>query len=284
MRQEIAASQKEIDAIQAHLAGVRSEIDIQIMGVFEKIKNLETEIRIGETLQVELHQAHVEAQALTAAREELGADMRQLSEELERYGADNRKLHEMYKELDGLRQEHQKLRSTFEYEKETNIKQVKQMQGTEKNLLSMSKEVEKLRADIANAEKRIQQATATQTVQYQNPVPMYHQPAAPYQQPGVQGGAYGSQGYGQGVAYPHNAVYSYSVPTYGQPGPAVYQNHYVTPQNPAAGMMATDGTTAPNHYVGSTVSGYGVPVQYGGNMVSYDPSGGASAPAIGKQS
>lgn len=110
MRQDIATSQKEINAIQTHLAGVRSEIDIQIMGVFEKIKNFETEIRIGETLQVELHQAHVEAQALTAAREELGSEMRQLSEELERCGADNRKLHEMYKELDGLRQEHQKLR------------------------------------------------------------------------------------------------------------------------------------------------------------------------------
>lgn len=31
------------------------------------------------------------------------------------------------------------------------------MQGMEKNLMSMAKEVEKLRADIANAEKRIQQ-------------------------------------------------------------------------------------------------------------------------------
>jgi prefoldin subunit 5 len=110
MRQEIAASQKEIDAIQAHLAGVRSEIDIQILSVFEKIKNFETEIRIGETLQVELHQAHVEAQALSAARQNLGVEMQQLSAELERCGADNRKLHEMYKELDGLRQEHQKLR------------------------------------------------------------------------------------------------------------------------------------------------------------------------------
>jgi chromosome segregation ATPase len=110
MRQEIAASLKEIDAIQAHLAGVRSEIDIQIMGLFEKIKNFETEIRIGETLQVELHRAHVEAQALGTARQELGVEMQKLSEELERCGADNKKLLEMYKELDGLRQEHQKLR------------------------------------------------------------------------------------------------------------------------------------------------------------------------------
>jgi hypothetical protein len=34
------------------------------------------------------------------------------------------------------------------------------MQGMEKNLMSMAKEVEKLRADIANAEKRIQQGVA----------------------------------------------------------------------------------------------------------------------------
>jgi hypothetical protein len=34
------------------------------------------------------------------------------------------------------------------------------MQGMEKNLMSMAKEVEKLRADIANAEKRIQQGVS----------------------------------------------------------------------------------------------------------------------------
>ncbi|KAJ4790623.1 FLX-like protein [Rhynchospora pubera] len=281
MRQEIAASQKEVDAIQAHLAGVRSEIDIQIMGVFEKIKNFETEIRMGETMQVELHRAQVEAQALTAAREELRTEMRQLGEELERCSTDNRKLHDMYKELDGLRQEHQKLRSTFEYEKGTNIRQVEQMQGMEKNLMSMAKEVEKLRADIANAEKRIQQAT--QNTQYQNPAPMYHQPSATYQQPPVQAVAYGSQGYGQPVAYPHSGVYSYSVPQYSQAGPTVYQNPYAPAQNPAAGVMATDGTTVANHYASSTAVGYTVPVQYGGGVTYYDPSGEASASAAGKQ-
>lgn len=100
----------------------------------------------------------------------------------------------------------------------------------------------------------------------------------------VQPGAYGNPGYGQGVTYPHNAVYSYSVPPYGQPGPAVYQNPYVTAQNTAAGVMATDGTSVPNHYVSSTVPGYTVPAPYGSNMVSYDPSGGTSSSAASKQS
>jgi hypothetical protein len=112
---------------------------------------------------------------------------------------------------------------------------------------------------------------------------MYYQPTPTYQQPMVHAGAYGNQGYEQGVAYPHNAAYSYSVPPYGQPGAAVYQNPYMTAQNTAAGVMGTDGTAVPNHFVSSTATGYTVPAPYGGNMFSYDPSGGASASAAGKQ-
>lgn len=44
--------------------------------------------------------------------------------------------------------------STFEYEKGKNIEQVEQMQGMEKNLFGMAREVEKLRAEVLNAEKR----------------------------------------------------------------------------------------------------------------------------------
>lgn len=47
-------------------------------------------------------------------------------------------------------------RSAFEYEKNTNIKQVEQMRTMEMNLMTMTKEADKLRADVANAEKRAQ--------------------------------------------------------------------------------------------------------------------------------
>lgn len=45
-------------------------------------------------------------------------------------------------------------RTTFEYEKGLNIDKVHQMQAMEKNLVGMAREVEKLRAEVSNAEKR----------------------------------------------------------------------------------------------------------------------------------
>jgi hypothetical protein len=47
-------------------------------------------------------------------------------------------------------------RSQFEYEKNTNIKQVEQMRTMEMNLITMTKQAEKLRGDVANAERRAQ--------------------------------------------------------------------------------------------------------------------------------
>lgn len=44
----------------------------------------------------------------------------------------------------------------FEFEKNTNIKQVEQMRTMEMNLITMTKQAEKLRADVANAERRAQ--------------------------------------------------------------------------------------------------------------------------------
>lgn len=46
--------------------------------------------------------------------------------------------------------------ATFEYEKNKNIELVEQLKGTEKNLIGMAREVEYLRAEIQNVEKRIQ--------------------------------------------------------------------------------------------------------------------------------
>lgn len=43
---------------------------------------------------------------------------------------------------------------TFEYEKNKNIELVEQMKATEKNLIAMAREVEMLRAEILNVEKR----------------------------------------------------------------------------------------------------------------------------------
>ena len=44
-------------------------------------------------------------------------------------------------------------RSQFEFEKNTNVKQIEQMRTMEMNLITMTKQAEKLRADVANAQR-----------------------------------------------------------------------------------------------------------------------------------
>lgn len=154
LRQDLAAAQQEIQRLRAHIKSVQTEGDIQIRVLLEKIAKMEFDIRAGESVKKELQQAHMEAQGLVAARQELTAQIRQATVELDQARADLKKLPEMHAELDSLRQEHQRLRTTFEYEKGLNIDKVQQMQAMEKNLVGMAREVEKLHAEVLNVEKR----------------------------------------------------------------------------------------------------------------------------------
>lgn len=51
-------------------------------------------------------------------------------------------------------------RAAIEYEKKAHVENLEQSQAMEKNMISMAREVEKLRAELANAEKRARAAAA----------------------------------------------------------------------------------------------------------------------------
>ncbi|RRT56740.1 hypothetical protein B296_00044011 [Ensete ventricosum] len=129
MRQELVATQKEMQRVQAHLGSIHTESDIQIRGLLEKIRKLEADIHAGDVVKKELQQAHLEAQNLITVRQELSAEIQLVTEELQNSTA-------------GFKN------AMFEYEKGLNIEQVEQMRAMEKNLMSMAKEVERLKAEV----------------------------------------------------------------------------------------------------------------------------------------
>ncbi|XP_038992958.1 protein FLX-like 2 [Hibiscus syriacus] len=134
---------------------------------------MEADIRVGESVKMELQQALFEAQSLVKARQVLIIQIQQASQELAKTRDDVKSLPELQDELEGLRKDNQRLRFnvecclsnqwmevvlmcvTFQYEKRSNIEQVEQMQAMEKNLIGMAKEVEKLRAVVSSAEKTV---------------------------------------------------------------------------------------------------------------------------------
>jgi len=54
--------------------------------------------------------------------------------------------------------------SAFEHEKRINLDLVEHLQAMERNLVGMGKEVERLRAEVLNAEKRLQSNPLASTI------------------------------------------------------------------------------------------------------------------------
>uniref|UniRef100_A0A804RGH6 Transglutaminase21 n=2 Tax=Zea mays TaxID=4577 RepID=A0A804RGH6_MAIZE len=165
LRQDIVDTEKEMQIIRTHLGEVQTETDLHIRDLLERIRLMEADIHSGDAVKKELHQVHMEAKRLITERQMLTLETEDVNKELQKLSAsgDSKSLPELLAELDGLRKEHLNLRSQFEFEKNTNIKQVEQMRTMEMNLMTMTKQAEKLRGDVANAERRAQAAVAKAT-------------------------------------------------------------------------------------------------------------------------
>lgn len=110
MRQELVAFQQEIQRLHAHMGSIQTESDIQIRGLLEKIAKMEADIRAGENLKKDLQHAHLEAQSLITARQELNTQIKHTTMELQKVHVDVKKMPEIKAELDNLNKEHQRLR------------------------------------------------------------------------------------------------------------------------------------------------------------------------------
>ncbi|VAI50449.1 unnamed protein product [Triticum turgidum subsp. durum] len=294
LRKDIIDTETEMQMIRTHLGDVQVETDMHMRDLVERIRLMEADIQAGDAVKKELHQVHMEAKRLITERQMLTNDLEAATKELQKYSGDNSNLTELVAELDGLRKEHHSLRSAFEYEKNTNIKQVEQMRTMEMNLITMTKEADKLRADLANAANRAHAAQVTPpqpgtgqaaaasaatnpyASAYTSHPSAYQQGTSQaaayqqgtYQQGAPQAGAYQQGTYGYPTAYDSatayqlhaNAYASYSgypVAGYAQPS---YPGTYAAPQqHPVASGAATD-TTSVYGAAGST--GYpAAPVQ-----------------------
>lgn len=150
LRQELAGAQHELQMLHAHVGSLKADREQQMRGVIDKIAKMEAELKKAEPLKMELQQARGEAQNLVVARDELMAKAQHLNQEIQRVHADVQQIPALISELDRLRQEYQHCRATYDYEKKLYNDHLESLQVMEKNYVSMSREVEKLRAELTN--------------------------------------------------------------------------------------------------------------------------------------
>ncbi|CAN6230672.1 unnamed protein product [Urochloa humidicola] len=151
LRKELAAAQQELQRLQAQGEAARVAEEQEMRGLLDKVGKMEAELKTGESVKVELQQAHAEAQNLVAVRQNVAANVQKLSKDLQRNLGEAQQLPALVAERDAARQEYEHIRSTFEYERKLRVDHSESLQAMKRNYDSMVAELEKLRAELRNA-------------------------------------------------------------------------------------------------------------------------------------
>lgn len=171
LKQELSACQQKLRQISAAASKVQAERDAQVREVYDRSLNMEAEVRSMDAMNEELIQVRGESQKLSGVRVELSSKLQAVNSDLGRVRAELQQVPAIKAEIEDLRQEIQKGRAAIEYEKKTHAENLEHEQAMEKNIVVLARELEKLRAELANAEKRARAAAAAAAAA--NPGPGY---------------------------------------------------------------------------------------------------------------
>ncbi|KAF3650002.1 protein FLX-like 2 [Capsicum chacoense] len=160
LRRELAAAQHELQMLHVQIDAVKANREQETKGLNDKISRIEAEFQAIEPIKIELPQAQGEAHSLFAARQELLAKMQLLTQDLQRAHTDVQQIPLLLAELESLKKEYQQCRTTYEYESKLYSDHLESLQVMEKNYMTMSREVEKLRAELANTSNSDRQTGA----------------------------------------------------------------------------------------------------------------------------
>ncbi|KAF3431864.1 hypothetical protein FNV43_RR26600 [Rhamnella rubrinervis] len=154
LQQELTAAKDEIHRLGQFIPKLRAEKDSDERELIERGLKLEADLRASEPLRVEVIQLRTEIQKLNSLRQELSSQVQGLTKDINRLQAENQQLIVMRSNVDGMHKELVEARRVYEFEKKANEEQVEQKKAMEKNLISMAHEIERLRAEQLNAERR----------------------------------------------------------------------------------------------------------------------------------
>ncbi|KAK3220183.1 hypothetical protein Dsin_014153 [Dipteronia sinensis] len=154
LQRELSAAKEEIHRMNIAISDIRTEQELHVRGLVEKGLKLEADLRATEPLKKEAVQLRSEIQKLNKIRNELTEQVQTMQKDFPKLQADNQQIPLLRAEIEGLHQELMHARAAADYEKKANIELVEQRQAMEKNLVSMAREVEKLRAELSNFDGR----------------------------------------------------------------------------------------------------------------------------------
>ncbi|XVE79852.1 hypothetical protein DITRI_Ditri14bG0090100 [Diplodiscus trichospermus] len=154
LEQDLSLAQQELRHLSAAAANVKAERDAEVREVYERSLKMDAEARAVDAMGAELARVRADVQKFTVDCQELKAQLDAISDELAKARTEAKQVPVIKTEMDAIRQEIHKGRTAIEREKKTRASNLEQRQILEKNITIVAQEIEKLRAEYANAEKR----------------------------------------------------------------------------------------------------------------------------------
>ncbi|XP_047314389.1 protein FLX-like 3 [Impatiens glandulifera] len=155
IQRELAADKDEIHALSHVIPKIRADGEAQARELIERRIKLEAQLRAVEPLRSDVMQLRAEAQNLNGIRRELTNQIDTLTKDLNHLKSESKQVSALNSHYDELQKELMEARRAHEYEKKANEEQMNQKQAMEKNIISMSREIERLRAEQLNAENKL---------------------------------------------------------------------------------------------------------------------------------
>lgn len=160
LKQELEATHYELQRMSQYANSFHAEKDMQMREMFEKSSKLEMDLHSVDAMKAELMRVQSDIKELTVMRQDLMGQVQAMTQDLSRASADLQQVPALKAEIEHMRQEVDRAKAAIEYEKKVYADSYEQGQMMQSNLLTMTRELEKLRAEIANAEKRARAAAA----------------------------------------------------------------------------------------------------------------------------
>ncbi|EXC11118.1 hypothetical protein L484_004540 [Morus notabilis] len=154
LQRELGAAKEELHRMNLAIGEIRAEEEMRSRELYEKGLKLEADLRAAEPFKNEALQLRAEVKKLRELNQDLSSQVQTLKQDVGTLQVDNQQIPHLRADIDGLQQELMHARTAVDYEKKANIELVEQRQAMEKNLVSMAREVEKLRAELHSIDSR----------------------------------------------------------------------------------------------------------------------------------
>ncbi|KMT08254.1 hypothetical protein BVRB_6g141820 [Beta vulgaris subsp. vulgaris] len=154
LERDLVAAKDEIHRLDEFIRKLRADNDVNFRELIERGLKLEADLRAAESNREEVLRLRAETQKLNVMRQDLTGQIQGLSQDIARSRSENKQLSALRADVDGFRNQLTEARRALEYEKKSNEEQVEQKDAMEKNVMSMAREVERLRAEKLSMDRR----------------------------------------------------------------------------------------------------------------------------------